>query len=301
MFKTRFEEIVDVTNIGRRDAAFLTEELFQAACNECQSSKNAYSLLLAIDEQNSFMEGGTLGVPGSLADVERLCRFIHAHSDDIANITVSLDTHFPYQIFFPVWWNGANGQPPAPFTTITSDDIASGKWTPASCEHSSFEYIKNLERLGKKTLTIWPYHCISGTIGYALENMFSNMLYFFSAAKRISIELLRKGDDPLSEMYGIIRPEYSPHFGSNLALLDSLRQYKRIFIAGEAASHCVLESVKQLVEHYHDEPDVTSKIFVLTDCMSSIPGHEAATETELTELQDRYKIRLVKSTDETFQ
>ena len=297
MFKTKFEDIVNTSEIGRIDIPVVTGELFRMAESESISQKGEATLLLAIDMQNSFMEKGSLGVPGSHGDVERLCKFIYSYADSISDITISLDSHEPLQIFHPVWWKDSNGKTPPPFSVITSDDIKDGKWSPIASHEDSLNYVVNLERLGKKQLTIWPYHCIKGTIGQSLECMFSNLVYFFSIAKRIPITSVIKGEDPLSEMYGIFKPEYSKTNYLNIELLKSIAGYKKIFIAGEASSHCVLESVKQIAEFYSEDKEITSRLHVLTDCMSPIPGFESSTEHEFNELADKHGIKLVKSTD----
>lgn len=286
MFKTKFNDIIDPVSTG---------ELFKAAEAERAAVKHRGSLLLAIDEQNSFMDGGELGVEGALGDIERLCRFAYNNEAEISQIVVSLDSHAPQQIFHPIWWRDENGNSPAPFTTITFDDVESGKWNPVSFKNESLDYVRNLELLGKKKLTIWPYHCIKGTAGHALERRFANFIYFFATAKNLPVQIVEKGSDPLSEMYGIIKPEYAKSESVNIKLLLELPKYEKIFIAGQAASHCVLESVRQLAEYFGDEPDITSRICVLTDCMSSITGFEAETEREFARLSDKFGIRLVKS------
>jgi nicotinamidase-related amidase len=299
MLKAKFEDIVNAAAIGRTDVPVLTGELFRMAESENIVQKgDEKNLLLAIDIQNSFMENGSLGVPGSHGDVERLCRFIYSCADRISNITVSLDSHEPLQIFHPVWWKDENGKAPQPFTVINAADVSGGKWTPIANSEDSLDYVVNLERLGKKQLTIWPYHCIKGTIGQTLESMFSNLIYFFSAAKKSPIKTVIKGEDPMSEMYGIFKPEYSKTAAVNAELLKSIGTYRKIYIAGEASSHCVLESVKQMAEFYATDREMTSRIHILTDCMSPIPGFEPDTEREFLALAERYGIKLVKSTDE---
>lgn len=48
-----------------------------------------------------------------------------------------------------------------------------------------------------------------------------------------------------------------------------------LILAGEAKSHCVLETFADLVTEYADRPEFLRQIFVLEDCMSSIPHPEA--------------------------
>jgi nicotinamidase-related amidase len=296
MFKTKFEDIVNTKEIGRTDVPVLSRELFRAAESENIARKREKILLLAIDMQNSFMEKGSLGVSGSHGDVERLCKFIYSYVDSISDIMLSCDSHYSLQIFHPIWWKDSNGTPPQPFTVITTADIKKEIWSSIVNPEDSLNYVENLERLGKKQLIIWPYHCLKGTIGQSLECMFSNLVYFFSAAKRVPITIVTKGEDPLSEMYGIFKPEYSKTAYMNIELLKSIADYQRIYIAGEASSHCVLESVKQIAEFYNEDKEITSRIHVLTDCMSPIPGFESGTEREFFTLAEKHGIKLVKST-----
>lgn len=254
-------------------------------------------LFLAIDVQQDFMDNGALGVPGAHGDVERMTKFIYDNMDKISNIAVSIDTHTPHQIFHPCWWVDENGNNPAPYTVITLADLDSGKWKPVIEPIKSREYVKHLEQDGKKQLCVWSYHCIQGTAGCALENQFSNMVYFHSVAKKAVVRRLVKGTDPLSEMYGIIKPEYDTKNYVNIDFLNSLLSYDKIVIAGEAKSHCVLETIKQILEYFANQPEVTNKIFILGDCMSCIPGFEQTTEDTFNNFVSTYGVNIVKSTE----
>jgi nicotinamidase-related amidase len=255
-------------------------------------------LLLTIDMQNDFMENGALPVPGSHGDVERLTKFIYNNMDKISRIAVSLDTHQPFQVFHPCWFVDKNGKNPPPYTMISVKDLDDGIWFPVIRPKETREYIEGLSKTpDKKVLMIWTYHCIQGTFGRALENQFSNMVYFHSVAKKSIVECLVKGSDPMSEMYGIIKPEYDKKNFINIDFLNKLEKYSKIIIAGEAASHCVLESIKQILEYFVNRPEITSKIYVLEDCMSPIPSFEDSTNRTFDEFKKRYHINLVKSTD----
>jgi len=301
--KTRYSDIVDVNAIGRADNPLPLHAVLGLAGEEDISSgeenvpDGEKVLFIGIDVQQDFMEGGALGVPGSCGDVARLTRFLYENMGGISDIVVSLDTHIPRQIFHPCWWLDGAGHTPAPYTTITLADLDEGRWRPVREQAASREYVEHLEREGKKTLCIWPYHCIQGTAGAALENQFANMVSFFSVARKRTVEYLVKGQDPLSEMYGIIRPEYDTRGYVNKALLDRLEKYDRIVIAGEASSHCVLESVRQILTYYADRPEITGRMYMLQDCMSSIPGYEESTERAFADFQRIYGVRLVRSTD----
>ena len=158
--------------------------------------------------------------------------------------------------------------------------------------------MERLEKDGKKTLCIWPYHCIHGTLGWAFENQFANMVYFHSVARKAVVSRFIKGQDPLSEMYGIIKPEYDSAGYVNAEFLYALHKYDKVIIAGESKSHCVCESVRQILELL--PRNMWSKVYILEDCMSSIHGFEDATEKAFSEFKAKYNINIVKTTDDIF-
>jgi nicotinamidase-related amidase len=271
--KTRFEEIVDIKSTGKTDNPIKLNDILQKANQEglVGSAKMAErNLLLIIDMQNDFMENGSLPVTGSLKDSENISKFIYNNLDKLYRIAVSLDTHNPFQIFHPCWWIDQKGNNPNPYTPITLKDIDDGKWMPVIEPIKSRTYIENLEKTAKKTLLIWPYHCIQGTFGNALENQLSNMIYFHSVAKKVTVQKLVKGSDPFTEMYGIIKPEYDEKNYINLEFLNQLESYDKIYIAGEAADFCVYESIKQITGFFANKPNVLKKVNILSDCMSPV-------------------------------
>lgn len=256
------------------------------------SNDNQKTLLLAIDMQNDFMDNGELGVPGALQDSLHSSKFLYEHFEHITKVAVSLDHHQPNQIFHPMWWVDENGNHPVPFTLITAEEVKTGKWKAVNYQLESLEYVENLEKCGKKQLCIWTYHCLEGTDGAALEHGFSNMIHFHSVARNTDILRLPKGRDPFSEMYGIVKPEFDQKNYVNETLLSTLDHFDRIIIVGEAKSHCVLESLRQILEH---KPEKAKDIIVLEDCMSSIPGFENETEKTFLELKEQYGFTITTS------
>ena len=298
--KTTYMEIVNGNYIGSVENPVDLNEILKKADKEGlePSLKDKERVLfLGIDVQQDFMDHGALGVAGAQKDVERMTRFIYDNIEKISNIAVSMDTHTPHQIFHPCWWIDENGEHPAPYTVITLKDLDEGRWRAVINPQASREYVKHLEQDAKKELCIWTYHCMQGTTGAALENQFANMIYFHSVARKAVVQRLVKGQDPMSEMYGIIRPEYDTKGYMNLEFLNKLERFDKVLIAGEAKSHCVLESIKQILEYYETRPEVTEKVYVLEDCMSSISGYEDMANQMFEDFRKRYRIHLVKSTD----
>lgn len=296
---TKYEEIVNVNAIGKPENPISLNEILKKANDEqlTPSKQNREKVLfLGIDVQQDFMDNGALGVPGAHGDVERMTRFIYENMDKISNIAVSIDTHTPHQIFHPCWWIDENGNNPAPYTPITLADLDSGKWRAVINPMASRDYVEHLEKDGKKTLCVWSYHCIQGTTGCALENQFSNMIYFHSVAKKSVVQRLVKGQDPLSEMYGVIKPEYDTKGYINLDFLNKLESYDKVVIGGEARDYCVYESLKQMFDFHKDHTDTLKKIYVLEDCMSAI-GNSEDVDKMYADLQDQYHFNIVKSTE----
>ncbi|TKC19369.1 isochorismatase family protein [Robertmurraya kyonggiensis] len=301
MLNTNYKEIVDLTAVGGQNPKKLNDILRLAASEKiAPSSRDEEKVLfVGIDFQNDFMENGELAVPNSHKDIENTTKFLYQNFDKITSIAVSLDTHAPHQIFHPSWWVDNEGNHPNPYTIITEEDIIHGKWMSVENQKESLEYVQQLENQGRMKLCIWPLHCIEGTNGAALEGQFSNMIHFHSIARKSPIHKIVKGKAPLSEMYGIIKPEYDKNSYVNSEFLELLKGYDKILVAGEAKSHCVLESLRQILEHYQDDVHLTSRIYVLADCMSSIPGFEENAENTLHDFINKYHINIVHSNELT--
>lgn len=300
--RTNYEQIINVASIATSGGVRNLPSIIALAEKEslppaAEDAKKV--LLLTIDMQNDFMEGiGSLAVPGSKGDVERLTRWVYGNIDKISQIMCSLDTHSTAQIFHPCWWEDENGNQPVPSTIITYDDVANGKWRPVYGKPArSLEYLKNLETTGKKQLCIWQYHCLAGTYGANLEEEFTNMLYFHSTTRKSKPALIQKGENPYSEMYGIIKAEYDPSNFLNQPVLTAMERFDEIYLAGEAASHCLMESGRQILEHFAGRPDVTQRITILEDCTSPIQGFEKATKDAFAAFTAQYGIRVEKSTN----
>ena len=209
--------------------------------------------LIIIDMQIDFChDNGTLHVPGANGDIRRLIEFIYANAGDITNITCSLDSHLPHQIFSPGWWVDADGNHPDPFTLISYNDITAGKWRAVVAPNWSVEYVKRLEQGAKKVLTIWPYHTMIGNIGHSLDQELWSAVFWHAMARKTQPTWLTKGSVPQTEHYSIVQPEVlvpqHPLGGINKVFLDTLDEADAIVVAGEAESHCVLESVADIVE-----------------------------------------------------
>jgi len=271
------------------------------------SSRDAKRImLLIVDMQVDFVyPEGSLSVPGATDDAIRLIKWIYKNADKITAISASLDSHVPVQIFYPSWWKDpVSGKQPDPFTLITLTDINKGLWVPIVDPKWALYYVSELEKKAKKNLMIWPYHCLIGTIGHTLVPALSEAIIFHSAARNAQPLYLTKGTIPQVEHYGIMEPEVKypnhPQGGTNTAFLDMLGRYDKIYVAGEAKSHCVLETMNQILRYFASAPDVIKKVNFLTDCTSSVAhptiDFESMAQVELAKMA-KAGVVMTKSTD----
>lgn len=232
-------------------------------------------LLLLVDAQVDFIHAdGTLSVPGAVDDTRRTVEWLYRHIGEVTTIAASLDSHVPIQIFFPTWWIDADGQHPEPYTPIHSVDVERGRWRALYDPEWSMEYVEQLEQHSKKELMIWPYHVLIGTVGHSLTPALYEAIAFHTAARQSQPVFLAKGSIPKTEHYSILEPEVkvpeAPLGSLNTEFLSMVATYDRIYIAGQAKSHCVLETVSSMMRYFEDRPDVIAKMRVLMDCTSSV-------------------------------
>lgn len=232
-------------------------------------------ILLLVDTQVDFIHtDGALSVPGAVDDTRRTVKWIYRNINQLTAIAASLDSHTPLQIFYPTWWVDADGQHPAPYTAISSDDVQAGRWTPVIKPQWSVDYVQKLETQAKKTLMIWPYHTMIGTPGQAITPALYEAIAYHAGARSSQPEFLSKGQIAQTEHYSIMEPEVKvpdqPQGDLNAQFLNMLATYDLIYIAGQAKSHCVLETAASMMRYFADQPATINKLRFLMDCTSSV-------------------------------
>ena len=235
--------------------------------------------LLLVDMQIDFIHGdGALSVPGAIDDCRRIVEWIYRHVGRISKIFLSLDSHYPLQIFFSTWWRDASGNHPPPNTVISAADVEADNWRPLFQAEWSRRYVTQLETHHKKQLMIWPFHTMVGAVGHNLSPSLYEAICFHSAARQSQPEKLTKGSIPQTEHYSILEPEVKvadhPQGGLNYALLNKLQDFDLVYLAGQAKSHCVLETVNSIMRAFEPRPAQIKRLRILQDGMSSVivPG-----------------------------
>lgn len=260
--------------------------------------------LILIDAQVDFVHAeGALSVPGAVDDTRRTIEWIFNNLGKITTIAASLDSHLPNQIFYPTWWVNAYGNPPAPFTTITSTEVQNGAWRPVYEPAWSVEYVQKLETQAKKTLMIWPYHTMVGTPGHTITPALYETILYHAAVRQTQPEFLIKGTIPQTEHYSILEPEVKvpnvPLGQLNATFLEAMKTYDEIYIAGQAKSHCVLETVTSMMNYFDSTPSHIERIRLLSDCTSSVAHPEINFEEIATRVFADYAVRGLKLTSST--
>ena len=235
--------------------------------------------LLIVDPQVDFCDParGALYVPGAEHDIARLADLLSRFGSRIDAVHVTLDTHHAFDIAHPVSWKDAAGAHPAPFTTIRAADIAAGRWRPVKPElfDRVLAYARALEAGGRYDLTIWPPHCLIGSEGHAVAQPLFDALKAWES-RGTPVDYVRKGENPLTEHYSAVKAEVpdpsDPQTQPNTALLASLNTADIVLVAGEAASHCVANTVRDIAAAFGDQ--AVQKLVLLTDATSPVAGFE---------------------------
>jgi nicotinamidase-related amidase len=217
-------------------------------------------------------------VPGAVEDTTRTVEWLYRNMDKMTGLFFSMDTHRVFQIFHPSWWVDAQGRHPAPLTPIFLEEVRSGKWTAVAHPKESVEYVKKLESTGKYVLTVWPYHTLLGGLSHALVPAMMEAALFHAAARKHQTHFETKGTHAMTENYSVLSPEVTELSGNvvgafNAPFFKMLMEYDRIYVFGQAKSHCVLSTINDIQKHVSaTDPKLAEKIWILEDAMSPVPA-----------------------------
>ena len=281
--------------------------------------------LLAVDVQNTFcipdfelFVAGRSGT-GAVDDNRRLCEWIYRNLGTITQIFPSLDTHHAMQVFHAIWLVDEQGEHPPPYTLVSAQDVASGRWRVNTAvaealgidagyaERHLAHYTRRLAEGGKYDLTIWPYHAMLGGIGHALVAAVEEAIFFHGVARRSAPDFQVKGDNPLTEHYSMLGPEVTQgpdgdHLGGrNTKLIEKLLTFDAVAVAGQAKSHCLAWTIDDLLEEEAAGERLAERTYLLEDCTSPVvvPGVVDYTD-EADAAFERYAaagMHVVRSTD----
>jgi len=235
--------------------------------------------LLLIDPQNDFMDNGTLPVKGSIDDCKRIAQMIGRIGNAIDSIIVTLDDHPLYHISHPIMFIDKDGRHPDPFTKIYYDDIMSSKPKFMASVENHEEYVKDyiveITKAGEDGHVIWPYHCISGSVGQGIYHELHDAINNWEKYKKKNLRIFRKGNFPFAEQTSAVQAKGNPLLcGVNMDLLMTCARSEVTIVAGEAMDVCVAETIKDLVDK---QDSIAGKLIILEDAMSAVnPGGDTS-------------------------
>ena len=257
--------------------------------------------LLIIDPQIDFCDpNGSLYVNGADKDMERLANFIVRTGNKLNDIHVTLDTHHLLDIGHPLFWIDASGKHPAPFTIITYDDVKVGKWrttVPGAMDRAT-AYVKALADNKRYLLCVWPPHCLIGSKGTQVYPEVWKALSDWEGAHVAFVDYVTKGSNMWTEHYSAVLADVpdpiDPSTQLNTRLIQRLQEVDEIIITGEALSHCVANTIRDIADNFGEEN--IKKFVLLDDCSSSVGGFENLGTDFVKEMTGR-GMRVAKSTD----
>lgn len=237
--------------------------------------------LLIIDPQVDFCDpDGSLYVKGAEDDMRRLTDMVKRLPKAFDRIHVTLDSHHLFDVAHPLYWRGTDGKHPDPFTIVSVDDVKSGKWTTArpGLLNRSMMYVETLAKGGRYPLCIWPPHCLIGSKGHCVWPDLMTALMEWEETNRYPINFVTKGSNLHTEHYSAVKAEVpdpnDPSTQINTPLINLLEEASTVAIAGEAGSHCLANTVRDIADGFQDTQAV-SKLVLLEDATSPVPNFES--------------------------
>lgn len=265
-------------------------------------------------------------INGATADSLRIASMIDKNLDLIDEVYVTLDSHHINHIAHQSFWEWGNpkrdpstdprcdlkrlqneaakeksGYPkderirPAVYSPIMSSDVIEGVWIPVdrSLRDYCISYTQQLEKKGKFTLSIWPNHCLIGTVGHSVVPNINAALQKWTRHTMKIVNFVHKGMNCLTEMYSAIEAEVPVATDStttkNHDLLRRLRHPKRLIVCGQALTHCVCWTVYDILTDWRAHGCDVSVMYLLRDGTSPVsvgdfPAKGEAFKKQISEL-----------------
>lgn len=249
--------------------------------------------LFIVDPQNDFCDpNGSLYVPGAEDDMKRLAAMIHRTKGKLDDIHVTLDSHHHLDISHPTMYKRvSDGAQPDPFTILGVDNgkivkcdlDATGQKLPTTEEYTTARfgfydrvksYLEALDATGRYPHVIWPLHCLIGSWGACIVPELLDAIHEWESMIA-KTNYVTKGSNIFTEHFSGIKAEVpdpdDPTTQINTGLIQTLEEADIIAFTGEALSHCVANTGRDIADCFSD-PKYVQKITLLTDASSNVVG-----------------------------
>jgi len=275
----------------------------------------AKEVLLLIDPQVDFCEGGELAVQGGHQALCNVASFIERYGHRLDDIIVTMDCHHPVDIAHPIWYQDEHGKSPPPFKSLAEDngEILCGTLdangfhaeSKVRCRRMGFtswtlNYLRDLLSGNRYPHMLWPPHCLIGSPGGCIiPEVFSAIRKWeeteFGVASTIS-----KGSNVRTEHFGALRAEVpDPKDDStqvNSYFLELLSDPDTtVYGAGLARSHCLANTCYDVANEF-DGDTFCQRFVLLEDGTADVAGLEFLGEKFVSEFKAR-GMKTCKTTD----
>ena len=259
--------------------------------------------LVIIDPQNSFCNvvdpakqqvehDGELCVSGGWDDMVRVANMVHRLGGRLDDIHVTLDSHHTLHVAHPIWYKDSKGNPPDPFTLMREENgnIIGSKFDASGNQYDVGEYVCFQPGVHKRTLSmlktlqtgkryphcIWPPHCLIGTPGHNVVAPLMAALIEWEQDNKGAVDFVTKGSNYFVEHFSAVRAEVvdpsDPSTQLNTAFINTLMEADEVVFTGEAGSHCLANTVRDIANEFAADDSFIKKCVLLTDATSPVPG-----------------------------
>jgi len=247
--------------------------------------------LLIIDPQVDFCDPnkGSLHVGGADADMDRAAAMINRLRGKIADIHVTMDSHRLVDISHPIWWKDSAGNHPTPFSIISAQEVEQGIWTTTKpgAYSRSLEYLRALEATNRYPHCIWPPHCLIGSNGHKIWPVLFEALQGWEEERFAMVDYVTKGSNCWTEHFSGVQAEVPDpddiETQINTKLINTIEKADLILALGEAGSHCLANTMRDIVANFTD-PEYIKKVHWVTDATSPVGGFESLQDDVLRDL-----------------
>lgn len=153
--------------------------------------------------------------------------------------------------------------------------MKAGKWTTTQpgAFSRSLEYLIELEKRARYPHVIWPEHCLIGDEGHNVHPLLSEAVHEWERSRFALPDMVTKGSNPWTEHFSAVQAEVpdpeDPTTQVNTSLIETLEEADVILLAGEARSHCLANTVRDIAAAFSN-PDYVRKLVLLTDATSDV-------------------------------
>jgi nicotinamidase/pyrazinamidase len=271
-------------------------------------------------QEQQTLHDGELCVPGAWDDMGRVGNLVTRLDDIIDDITVTLDSHDQLHIAHPMWYRHVQtGAEPAPFTVMrvedvvrdpqtnkvtsgriigsvmdaggNSQDVGEYRTVRASFRVHTLNYLADLAAGGRYPHVIWPFHCLIGTSGHNIVDPLRDALVAWERKNIARVNKVTKGSNMGVEHFSALRAEVvdpnDPYTDINTNLINTLMAGDEVLLTGEALSHCLANTVRDIANQFAQTDEFIKKCVLLTDASSNVPGFEKYGQSFIKEMTKR--------------